>query len=187
MCLRWSPTPPGPRWPPALLKRERKEERKGEKFYIYSDVTHTCFFYIHTHTRIYIYIYIFIFIFIFIFICTYTFIYDQHIIQYQDVGGKDCLRRAARSWVHRNIISDHIIRPYQITECPQLPAPETTRPRWLRPHYFGRGHSPLDLSLADRQETLSYTEVLWGSTCCILQSHPSTPHYGVVQTIIGKW
>jgi hypothetical protein len=28
-------------WPPALLKRERKEERKGEKFYIYSDVTHT--------------------------------------------------------------------------------------------------------------------------------------------------
>ena len=31
-------------WPPALLKRERKEERKGEKFYIYSDVT-------HTHTR----------------------------------------------------------------------------------------------------------------------------------------
>ena len=27
--------------PPALLKRERKEERKGEKFYIYSDVTHT--------------------------------------------------------------------------------------------------------------------------------------------------
>ena len=28
-------------WPPALLKRERKEERKGEKLYIYSDVTHT--------------------------------------------------------------------------------------------------------------------------------------------------
>ena len=28
-------------WPPAFLKRERKEERKGEKFYIYSDVTHT--------------------------------------------------------------------------------------------------------------------------------------------------
>ena len=28
-------------WPPALLKRERKEERKGEKFYIYSDVIHT--------------------------------------------------------------------------------------------------------------------------------------------------
>ena len=27
--------------PPALLKRERKEEREGEKFYIYSDVTHT--------------------------------------------------------------------------------------------------------------------------------------------------
>ena len=30
-------------WPPALLllERERKEERKREKFYIYSDVTHT--------------------------------------------------------------------------------------------------------------------------------------------------
>ena len=28
-------------WPPVLLKRERTEERKREKFYIYSDVTHT--------------------------------------------------------------------------------------------------------------------------------------------------
>ena len=30
-------------WPPALLlfERERKEERKREKFYIYSDVKHT--------------------------------------------------------------------------------------------------------------------------------------------------
>ena len=36
--------------PPALLKRERKEERKGEKFYIYSDVTHT-HTNTHTHTR----------------------------------------------------------------------------------------------------------------------------------------
>ena len=26
---------------PCVIKRERKEERKGEKFYIYSDVTHT--------------------------------------------------------------------------------------------------------------------------------------------------
>ena len=51
-CLRWPPTPPGPRWPPALLllllllllERERTEGRKREKFYIYSDVT-------HTHTR----------------------------------------------------------------------------------------------------------------------------------------
>ena len=56
-CFRWSQTPPGPRWPPALgyiiwnpcstpalLEREKKEERKKEKFYIYLDVT-------HTHTR----------------------------------------------------------------------------------------------------------------------------------------
>ena len=42
--LRWPPTPPGPRWPPALLlllERERTEVRKREKFYIYADVTHT--------------------------------------------------------------------------------------------------------------------------------------------------
>ena len=43
-CLRWPPTPPGPRWPPALkleLERERTREEKREKFYIYLDVTHT--------------------------------------------------------------------------------------------------------------------------------------------------
>ena len=43
-CLRWPPTPPGPRWPPALqleLERERTKEEKREKFYIYLDVTHT--------------------------------------------------------------------------------------------------------------------------------------------------
>ena len=48
-CLRWPPTPPGPRWPPALnleLERERTKEEKREKFYIYLDVTHT-----HTHAR----------------------------------------------------------------------------------------------------------------------------------------
>ena len=46
-CLRWPPTPPGPRWPPALnleLERERTKEEKEREVYIYLDVT-------HTHTR----------------------------------------------------------------------------------------------------------------------------------------
>ena len=34
-CLRWSPTPPGPRWSPAY------RYIKYKKFYVYSDGTHT--------------------------------------------------------------------------------------------------------------------------------------------------
>ena len=56
--------------PPALLKRERKEERKGEKFYIYSDVTHTYIIYVYIHMHMYIFTYIhthpWIYIYIFI-------------------------------------------------------------------------------------------------------------------------
>ena len=40
-CLRWSPTPPGPRWSPAY------RYIKYKKFYVYSDGTHTH----HTHTH----------------------------------------------------------------------------------------------------------------------------------------
>ena len=43
-CLRWPPTPPGPRWPPALnleLERERTKEEKEREVYIYLDVTRT--------------------------------------------------------------------------------------------------------------------------------------------------
>ena len=53
-CLRWPPTPPGPRWPPALnleLERERtKEEKEGEVLHLFRCYT-------HTHAYIYIYIY----------------------------------------------------------------------------------------------------------------------------------
>ena len=45
-CLRWSPTPPGPRWSPAVIKKYNIY--RGEpvaKLYVYSDVSHT-----HTHT-----------------------------------------------------------------------------------------------------------------------------------------
>ena len=48
-CLRWPPTPPGPRWPPALkleLERERtKEEKEREVLHLFRCYTHS-----HTHT-----------------------------------------------------------------------------------------------------------------------------------------
>ena len=49
-CLRWSPTPPGPRWSPAY------RYIKYKKFYVYSDGTHThtpprTHTHAHTHTR----------------------------------------------------------------------------------------------------------------------------------------
>ena len=45
-CLRWPPTPPGPRWPPALfleLERERtKEEKEREEvLHLFRCYTHT--------------------------------------------------------------------------------------------------------------------------------------------------
>ena len=44
-CLRWPPTPPGPRWPPALnleLERERtKEEKEREVLHLFRCYTHT--------------------------------------------------------------------------------------------------------------------------------------------------
>ena len=48
-CLRWPPTPPGPRWPPALfleLERERTKEEKERE-----EVLHLFRCYTHTHTR----------------------------------------------------------------------------------------------------------------------------------------
>ena len=46
-CLRWPPTPPGPRWPPALffeLERERTKEEKERE-----EVLHLFRCYTHTH------------------------------------------------------------------------------------------------------------------------------------------
>ena len=44
-CLRWPPTPPGPRWPPSLkleLERERtKEEKEREVLHLFRCYTHT--------------------------------------------------------------------------------------------------------------------------------------------------
>ena len=44
-CLRWPPTPPGPRWPPALkleFERERtKEEKEREVLHLFRCYTHT--------------------------------------------------------------------------------------------------------------------------------------------------
>ena len=44
-CLRWPPTSPGPRWPPALkleLERERtKEEKEREVLHLFRCYTHT--------------------------------------------------------------------------------------------------------------------------------------------------
>ena len=47
-CLRWSPTPPRPRWSPAVTRYIYIYIRYNEaaaKFYVYSDDSHT-----HTHT-----------------------------------------------------------------------------------------------------------------------------------------
>ena len=40
-CLRWSPTPPGPRWPPAFIKYKKYIDEPPSNFYVCSDVPHT--------------------------------------------------------------------------------------------------------------------------------------------------